>query len=208
MVIGGSSAMSSGPPESYRSLVPAPGEYDCNVKRRQDPDRPRGGRGGDDQMADAVLAHQLSSALQRFGGVDEYRVGASEFGGCRVQLPSSGRTDELDVRQDPPRLTGPGVRFRIDAFDDDRVYVVARHHVGDCADAHARRAADDPRTHGVRDRRVLKRRRDQSGCPGHTHFPSSSAQPQGPQAADVVVMRPCWGRCPAPRGPAAPRQAP
>ena len=118
-------------------------------------------------MVDAVLAHQLGSILQRLGGIDEARAHPGEVAGGRLQLVLSRCARDIDVRHDSPPLAGRPVGFRLDAFDDDCMHVVARHHLGDREHARARRAADEPCPHRIGDSRMLERRGDQSGCPDH-----------------------------------------
>ena len=62
------------PPQQHRPLTPAPRERHRKIKRRDDPDRSRGRRRRDDQMADTMLAHQLRRAAQRLSRADKHRT--------------------------------------------------------------------------------------------------------------------------------------
>ena len=62
------------PLQQYRPLTPAPRERHRKIKSRDDPDRSRGRRRRDDQMADTMLAHQLRRAAQRLSRSDKHRT--------------------------------------------------------------------------------------------------------------------------------------
>ena len=122
-------------------------------------------------MADAMLAHQLRRAPQRLSRSDKHRTRASKLASGRLQLTARRRARKLDVRHDPPALPGRRTRFHPRRLYHHRMHVIARHQLSYRTQAAISLAADDSRAHRVRDRRMLKRGTDQSGCSGKAHSP-------------------------------------
>ena len=99
------------PPQQYQPSTPAPRERQGKIKSRDDPDRTRGRRRRDDQMANAMLAHQLRRAPQRLSRFDKRRTRASKLASGRLQLAARRRARKLDVRHNPPPLPGRCTRL-------------------------------------------------------------------------------------------------
>jgi len=112
-----------------------------------------------------------------------------QLAGGGLQLTARRRARQLHVRHDSPALPGRCTRFNPRRLYHHRMHVIARHQLGYGTQAGISLATDDPRTHRVRDRRMLKSGTDQSGCPGKAHSPLictalEIAPPRGPLTAD------------------------